>query len=360
MTTLPQMGLTLPTRGAGGAGQWGDTDDANWQKVDPHDHSPGKGTLVPTAGIGINADLSFSSLYAPTNLHRVQFSAIAGGALSGSQNKSLFVSDGTGGLSANELYWRTSSGTNVKVTAGSALNVSAFTGGIGGDYTAVSASVQYDDANRRYTFKQGGGTDWARLVSGGLRLIEFGTSETVYVEQLCPAALAASYSITWPTALPGSTSFVKIDNTGQVSFAAPSVSTVYQHSSAMALLGDVTASKIANGSSLGPEVALSTSVNEHVLPLAIPIGTVTAFDVKLNKSSAAGTITAKLFEANFISAPTQIGSTQSNSASNPGNITLGQSGLSTAMTAGRQYYIVLKGGGTTGDIAMTYSATVTV
>jgi hypothetical protein len=351
MTTLPNMGLTLPTRGPSGAGLWGDTDDANLALTDAHDHASGRGVRIKTAGISIDADLSFSSLYAPTALNRITFSSIA--ALS-SNNKSLFVSNAD-----NELYWRSNAGANVKLTSGSSLNVAAFTGGIGGDYTAVSASVQYDDANKRYTFKQGGGTTWARLQSGPLRLVELGTSETVFVEQAAPSALAASYTVTWPLALPGSSVFVKIDNTGQLAFTAVTTSLVYQHSAALAILGDATATLLTNGSTVGPELSLHASTAEHVLPLTLPVGTITAFAVNLNKSSAAGTISVKLFESNNLSTPTQIGSTQSNGASNPGAVTLSQSGLSAAMTSGRQYYIVITGGGTNGDNVTAYSATVT-
>jgi hypothetical protein len=216
MTTLPNLNLTLPTRGAPGSGLWGDTEDSNLALLDAHDHSSGKGVRIKTAGISIDADLSFSSLYAPTALNRITFSSVA--ALS-SNNKSLFVSDAD-----NELYWRSNAGANVKLTSGSSLNVAAFTGGIGGDYTAVSASVQYDDANKRYTFKQGGGTTWAKLHAGGLRLSELGTNETVFVEQIAPSALAVSYTMTWPLATPGSTQLAQIDSTGQWSFSNTVVS----------------------------------------------------------------------------------------------------------------------------------------
>lgn len=219
MTTLPNMGLTLPTRGPSGAGTWGDTLDANLALEDAHDHSSGKGVRIPTAGIALNADLPFSSLYAPTQLHRLQFSEIAGGALSNPNNLSLFVSDGTGGLTAHELYFRTSAGNNIRFTFGSSLNVAAFVGGIGGDYSSVSALLSYDDAGKQYKHFQGGGTAWARMTGGGLRLIEFGTTETVYVEQLAPAALSLSYSVTWPTALPGSQQLAQIDSTGQLVFS---------------------------------------------------------------------------------------------------------------------------------------------
>jgi len=194
MTTLPNMNLVLPTQGAPGAGVWDDTQDANSALIDVHDHSTGKGVTVKTAGISINADLTFASLYAPINLHRITFASIV--ALS-SNNKSLFVN-----TADNELYWRSNAGTNVKLTSGSALNVAAFTGGIGGDYASVGAAVAFDDAGDRYTFKQQAPGNWARLASGDVRLFETGTTDSVFVGLAAPSALVGSYTITMPLAAP--------------------------------------------------------------------------------------------------------------------------------------------------------------
>lgn len=213
MTTYPNIGLTLPTRGAAGSGHWADVLDANTALLDGHDHTSGKGVRITPAAISINADLSFNTSWAVTALNRATFASVAAPGV----NKSVFVSDGSGGLSSGELYWTTGAGNNVKITNGNALNVGAFVGGIGGDYQAVSAQLNYDDSSsKRYTFKQGGGSLWAKLHAGALRLTEFSTSETVFVEQLCPAALAVTYAVTWPTALPGSTVLQQIDNTGQI------------------------------------------------------------------------------------------------------------------------------------------------
>lgn len=221
MTVLPSMGLTLPTRGPSGAGLWGDTDDANLGLLDVHDHSTGKGVKITPSGLNINADLPFSALYAPTQLHRVQFSAIAGAALTGAQRKSLFVSDGTGGMVANELYYLTNAGASVQITNGSALNVGSFAGTIGGDYAGVGAQLNYTDSSKTYDFKESTADShgWARLQCGGIRLIEFNTTETFFVAHIAPSALAASYTATWPTALPGSQTLAQIDATGQIIFS---------------------------------------------------------------------------------------------------------------------------------------------
>ena len=172
-----------------------------------------------------------------------------------------------------------------------------------------------------------------------------------------PAALGASYTLTFPAALPTGTTLLSVSSSGTVS-----ASVQWQSSIAFALLGDATALLLAGASgTTTPRLSLSTSLVEHVLPIVIPAGsTITSWQVLGNKQSASGTISAKLFESalqNGVGGATQIGATQSNSAVTPGNITLGQGGLSFVTTAGRQYYITLQGGGTGGDIFTIYSVT---
>ena len=41
MTTLPQMGLVIPTQGAAGAGEWDDVLDDNLALIDSHRHVTG-------------------------------------------------------------------------------------------------------------------------------------------------------------------------------------------------------------------------------------------------------------------------------------------------------------------------------
>lgn len=206
MTTTPNMGLDLPALG-GDAGTWDDKINAALSKIDLHTHIAGSGVPVTTAGISINADLTFSSLYAPINLHRITFASIL--ALT-SSNKSLFVSNAD-----NELYWRNNVGTNVKLTLGNALNVGAFVGGIGGDYSAVGAALNFDDAGDRYTLKQQGGV-WARMASGDVRLFETGTSDAVFVGLAAPAALASSYTLTMPLVLPGVAGLLAVSSSGVI------------------------------------------------------------------------------------------------------------------------------------------------
>lgn len=263
MTTLPNANIVLPTRGAPGSGLWADAIDAALTIIDGMDHTPGKGPRIPTAGININGDLTFSSLYAPTNLARLSFASIT--ALS-SNNKSLFVSSAD-----NELYWRSNAGTNVKMTLAGALNVAAFTGGIGGDYAAVGAAVAFDDAGDRYTFKQQSPGNWARLASGDVRLFETGTTESVFVGLAAPAALAGSYTITMPLAAPGSTSLVQMDSSGVLTASNTTIGGTPNFTGAVTMASTLGVTGLATvGGTLGvtglitATAGVTAAANQHV------------------------------------------------------------------------------------------------
>lgn len=208
MATTPQMSLILPTLG-GDRGAWDDKVNAALLRIDGHSHIPGLGTQVPTAGLLINADLSFGG-FGATALGKAAFSVVTPLATGA---RTLFVSNVDG-----ELYWRTNAGVNVKLTSGASLNLT-LVGGIVGDYAAVGAEVAFDDANKRYTFKDGtaGTKRWARLASGPLRLYEYNTSEAVYVELAVATALGANYTLTLPAAV--AAGFMLVDGSGVVSFS---------------------------------------------------------------------------------------------------------------------------------------------
>lgn len=216
MTTTPNMGLTLPTD-HGSADTWDVILDAVFASIDSHDHSTGKGVKVPVAGLNVNADLSFSPAgtpYAARDVKAIDFMGATVSSVVGYAG-ALFMNDGD-----SELYWRSTGGVNVKITSGASLNVSQFTGGIGGDYSAVGALVSFDDATDSYWFQQQGSPrPWARLRAGDLDLYETAASITNRVRLRSPAALAASYALTMPSALPGSTLLVQVDSSGNISLS---------------------------------------------------------------------------------------------------------------------------------------------
>lgn len=369
MTTTPNMSLVLPTEG-GSNDQWAVILDAIFSIVDAHTHVPGSGVKVPAAGLNINADVSWSSggtSHNITDLLALDFKPSPAASVTGLAG-ALFVSDGTSGLTANELYWRTTSGTNVKFTAGTALNVAAFTGGIGGDYAATGALVVFDDATDSYWFQQQVGASvrqYARMRSADVDLYEFKANPTAgvptnRVRLASPTALAASYALTMPAALPASLANLRVDNTGAITTSL--VPGTIQHPISLAIVNGVGAALNPSNGTSPAALILNTSAAINDLPLVVPGGLqITAWSVSLHKLSATGTITARLYSgtnAGGAGTATQIGVDQTNGANNPGAITLGQSGLTTTIAAATSYWITIQGGGTTGDFVILYQVTV--
>ena len=213
LSPTPNMALVLPTPQAD-IGTWGDEENAAFTLIDAHDHSPGKGALVGVAGMNVNGDLTFAGNSA-THLRSSDYdevSSLATGA------RRIFWSSAD-----HELYVRNASGVNIKITNGSTLNLS-LVGGIVGDYASVGAEVAYDDANDRYTFKQqlsAGVKQWARLDGADVDIYEYkaagdATNITNRVRLSSPAALAGSYTLTFPAALPGSTQLMQMSSAGAI------------------------------------------------------------------------------------------------------------------------------------------------
>jgi hypothetical protein len=217
MPTTPNMGMVLPVEGASDD-VWDTLINAALTVNDAHDHSAGKGVRITPSGLNINADLALANAPGITGVGRLDFTPIA--ALAAGAGV-LFQSNAD-----NELYWRSQGGVNVKVTSGASLNVS-IVGGIAGDYSAVSAEVAFVDANDNYTFKQqvsAAVRQWARMASGDVDLYEYKAAgdpavATNRVRLASPAALAASYALTFPAAVPASTVAVQVSSAGVLTFS---------------------------------------------------------------------------------------------------------------------------------------------
>lgn len=326
MSTTPNMGMILPTDHASGD-VWGSLVNAAFGVTDLHNHTTGQGVKVPPGGLNMNANLSFSPAGAPnaiTDLLAIDFTAVAAAAVTGFSG-ALFLNSAD-----SELYWRNTTGTNVKITNGASLNFAAI-GGIGGDYSAVSALESFDDASDSYWFQQqvgAGVRQYARMRSADLDLYEFkanpaGGVPTNRVRLASPAALAASYALTLPGALPASGRVLAVDISGQIS-AAPSSLTTVTSPMYISATGTVTAGTtvtinipvLQQGTSpiaslvtaVTTNLAAGTSTANGVLWIAnpIPVGaSITALRAKLSDVGGASVnIRLKSKTMSSLSAPT--------------------------------------------------------
>lgn len=215
----PNMGITVPDDHTD-PDTWGAAlNTTGWPVIDSHNHTTGQGVPIPSAALRINADVAWSfagTSFAATFIKAVQFNPQATSAVSGYAG-ALFINSAN-----NELTYRTTAGVNVQVTSGAALNFAAFVGGIGGDYSAVSALESYDDATRRYLFQQEGGPrPWAGLATADIDLYQKAASIVNKVTLKSPNTLAASYTLAFPTGLPAAVSPAFIDTIGNITAGAP-------------------------------------------------------------------------------------------------------------------------------------------
>lgn len=342
-TPTANMGLIQPTEG-GDDNVWDTLLTAVFTLIDQHQHAPGKGVKVPTAGLNINADLSFAGAYALTNLLAADFTpttTASVAALAGA----FFVNSGD----SNNLYWRNPSGTNVKVIDGNTLNVAGFAGGIGGDYSSASALVAYVAASDLYTFKgpdPGGGRPWEALATGHHDFYEQGTTVANRVRIQSPAALAASYTLTLPTALPAAAGIVQCSTSGVLS-----ASIILPRSPGFTAEEEIripwcAASPTFPTSTGTPPTSVgfwsvgASDSDPVYYPVAIPVGCrIKSYSMRVRKQTNAGTtITATLYR-NETTGNTVIGSSQASSANNPGYIGLGQTGLTETVITAASYFL---------------------
>lgn len=362
--TTPNMSLVLPTD-HGSSDTWDVILDAVFGLVDAHDHTTGKGVKIPSAALKINADVSWSfggTNYAITDAKAIDFAAVAAANVTGLSG-ALFVNSAD-----NELYYRTTAGVNVKFTNGAALNVAAFTGGIGGDYSAIGALVDFDDASDTYRFRQQVATlvrQFAKMSSADLNLFEYKAAGATPVPANAvtlksPVGLAAGYSVTFPAAVPGVTSLLQMTAAGALlvgNVLANALTASDFHFSAGRTLSlpAVMGSEVGGAAHTKTAFYWQTGASSDVIAVPIPCEsgcTISAWTLFINKTSNAGTtITAQLVQGDSSAGTAaNIGTADTNNANNPGFTTMGKTGLAGVAIAGKFFELqITPTTGTAGD-----------
>lgn len=114
MANTPYMNVALPTVG-GDANAWGTELNTGLGVLDSHDHTAGKGTPVPTAGINIDADLDMNG-HSPSSTAAVKFSSQSAGTITTANAVQVISGD---------LWYNNNSGTPVQITSGNSITSSS-------------------------------------------------------------------------------------------------------------------------------------------------------------------------------------------------------------------------------------------
>ncbi len=231
----PNMILTLPDVSTTPGPLWASQLNAALDLVDAHDHTTGHGALVPTAGLDINADLSFAA-HSATDLFATIYVDQLG--VTPSFASGVYVSQ-------NDLWFKNGYGAAVQLTSGASIV------GAGGTISglpsliAPTAGVAFDGSTGTYTFKKA--TNEAAILDVGpvtLRRTSAGSNGVT----VTPASGTTSYTLTLPSAPPASVaSLLGIATSGVLSNVAADTSLTITSSSAGVAANGIQTSHIANG-----------------------------------------------------------------------------------------------------------------
>lgn len=205
-TISPNMNLIVPVVGQDPGPDWANNLNADLGILDEHNHSPGQGVQINPAGLNINADLPLNGNNL-TLVKTVNFvSQLAPLAGAPPNLGAIYVA-------GNELFYNDEAGNVVPITHNGSVNAGA------GSITGLpngTASVSYSGIAQTYTFQSATNTP-ANLDGGAITLRPIAISPNGITIN-APPSLPASYSLTLPGALPGVTSAVNVDPSGNMSF----------------------------------------------------------------------------------------------------------------------------------------------
>ena len=204
----PFMNLTLPTVSITIGPTWATQLNTALTSIDSHQHTPGTGQLIPSAGLNINADLGFSNFNA-TTLRTTRFFNQSTPLALPTDINCLFVSGG-------ELWFNNQAGVPLQLTSNGSLSVGSIGGitGLGG----TSAALTYNSGIGTFIFTQN--PNQAANIDVGNVIIRnpIGTGNPGVT--LSVGALSGNYTLTLANALPASTSFLTSATSGQLGYIA--------------------------------------------------------------------------------------------------------------------------------------------
>lgn len=253
MPTTPNMGLALPTVSSTVGPTW--AADLNLalgvqgDGVDGHDHTTGKGVQVPSAGLNINADLSFGGNNA-TDMRAVRFEAQTSTLSAAADDSSVYVNGA-------DLYYKDGNGNNVQITSGGAVNAGP------GSITNLNspAAVTYSGSTTNILSFTKQANQAMSLDGGNVTIREPAVTSAHGITLKSPTSLGADYNVTFPAAVPGSTSFVTMGTSGAL---ANSVSTVGGITKSMQASVGQQLSTTGSGSFSGSAASFTTVTNATV------------------------------------------------------------------------------------------------
>lgn len=234
--------MPVPVVGVDPGPDWATNIDACLSVIDSHNHSSGQGVPITPAGLNINSDLAIGGNNL-TTARSVRFSS-QGSPLNQAADLGCLYESGV------DLYYNDGAGNQVRITQSGSVSGSA--GTITG-LPSGTASASFGGA--AFTFQSATSTP-AALNVGPTTIAQASTSGKG-VTISASVSQASNYNLTLPVALPGSSSFLNSDASGNLGFVAPTGSGSVVLNNAPAFLGIPTGTITA--ATYSPTVLWATS-----------------------------------------------------------------------------------------------------
>lgn len=241
-TISPNMGLIVPTVSVEPGPTWASDINASLSILDGHNHAPGSGVQINPAGLDINSDLPFNGNDA-ISLRSVRFNAQSSPLTGTSPDLGCLYESGV------DLYYNDGSGNQVRITSGGSVNAGA--GSIGG-LPSGTASVTYSGGT--YVFQSA--TNTSAVIDGGSFILRNNTALSKGLTLSPPNAMAANYTITFPTVPASGISFVTMDSSGnEYTNAQPDGSTIEFSGNLLRVpTGGITSTQLASGAVIASKI----------------------------------------------------------------------------------------------------------
>lgn len=245
MSTMLSTNMNLPVPSVGSEAGPDYAYDINscLTLIDQHDHSPGYGVQITPSGLNINTDLSFNDNFG-TSVGGMTFTAQG----STPANNTIYES-------GVDLYYVDGDGNNVRITqsgavAGSPGSISNLT---------APASASYVSGNSTFVWESNTSIA-ANMDFGAAIMRNLSPNSTFALTLQPPASLSSNFTITLPT-IPGSTSFLTLDNSGNMS---ASISTTGGITGSNIASTTITGGKLANQTITSTQIANSTITTTQI------------------------------------------------------------------------------------------------
>ena len=240
--TSPNMNLALPIPGQDPGPDYANNQNAAFLQVDSHNHTSGKGSLIPPAGLNINTSLPMQGNFI-TNLGGLTFKPqILTPAIN-----SLYVS-------GVDLYYYDGNGdTPIQITSGGAVNATS---------SGISSGTASASFISNVLVVNSASLTPANIQGASLLIGQSGVSSSNYITLSPPSALSGgSYPLVLP-ATPASTLPMTLDSSGNMGTALLTGSQIAATTIAASniVANTITASQIANATITTTQISASAGI----------------------------------------------------------------------------------------------------